>query len=244
MRDDGGDLRQRPTARPASLAESGFRRLARLRRAPALHPQGLTCTAGLDVVPDGGAAWGVPWLDRPGRYAARVRLSRAAGLPRRLPDGLGLAVRVADAGGADRPLDLLLTSCGRNPLARHLPLPRADVLGGPYSSLLPYRVGDSRGVLAAFPRLSRQAPVHGDPARLREALAVGPLVFDLCAETTGRSWRPFAVLTVGEPLALGEDESPGFDVYGHSLDGLSPVSALARTRDAAYRGSRAGRGGK
>jgi hypothetical protein len=183
----------------------------------------------------------VPWLDTPGRYAATVRLSRAAGLPPRLPDGLGLAVRVDQADGADRVLDLLLTSCGRGRVTRHLPSPRTDVLGGPYSSLLPYRVGDSRGVLAAFPRRSRRSPVYGDPARLGEALAAEPLVLDLCAETSRRSWRPFGVLTVGAPLPLGHDESLGFDVYAHSLPGLAPVSALAGLRRAAYRGSRAGR---
>ncbi|WP_330263017.1 phosphodiesterase [Streptomyces griseorubiginosus] len=258
-RDERKDLGRLPEPRPVAAAETGFRRLARLRRAPALHPRGLTCTADLEIVADGSEPWGVSWLDSPGRYAARVRLSRAAGLPRRLPDGLGLAVRVADADGPGRTLDLLMTSCGRGRITCHVPLPRTDVLGGPYSSLLPYRVGDRRGVLAAFPRRSRPAPVYGDPARLREALASGPLVLDLCAETagtsetagasgvsvsgaSGRSWRPFGVLTVRTPLPLEEDESPGYDVYAHSLDGFSPVSALARTRRAAYRGSRAGRG--
>ncbi|MET7686745.1 hypothetical protein ABZT06_01905 [Streptomyces sp. NPDC005483] len=55
----------------------------------------------------------MPWLDAPRRYGATVRLSRAAGLPRRQPDGLGLAVRVEQADGPDDALDLLLTSCGR-----------------------------------------------------------------------------------------------------------------------------------
>lgn len=83
------------------------------------------------------------------RYAATVRLSRAAGLPRRLPDGLGLAVRVKQADGPDRPLDLLLTSRGRSRVTRHLPLPRADALSGPYSSLLRYGVGGRHRVRSA-----------------------------------------------------------------------------------------------
>ncbi|MFJ5997738.1 phosphodiesterase [Streptomyces sp. NPDC092370] len=174
-------------------------------------------------------------------YAATVRLSRAAGLPGRLPDGLGLAVRVQHADGVDRPLDLLLTSSGRGRITRHLPLPRADALGGPYSSLLPYRVGGRRGVLTAFPRRSGRAPVHGDPASLKRALASGPLLFDLCAESSDRPRRPFAVLTVRAPLPLRRHEGPDFDIYAHSVPGFTPGSALARTRRAAYRGSRAGR---
>ncbi|MFC5653914.1 phosphodiesterase [Streptomyces nogalater] len=214
--------------------------MARLRGAPALHPHGLLC-AGEVEVPDGGERWGAPWLDGPGRFAATVRLSRAAGLPRRLPDALGLAVRVDRADGPGQVLDLLLTSSGRGRVARHLPLLRADALGGPYSSLLPYRVGGRSCALAAFPRRSGRAPVHGDPVSLARALAAGPLVFDLCAEGPGRSWRTFAVLTVRSALPAGPKESAGFDIYEHDARGFTPGPALAAVRRAAYRGSRSGR---
>ncbi|MFI6033240.1 phosphodiesterase [Streptomyces sp. NPDC051315] len=226
---------------PFAVVEAGFRRLARLRRAPALHPHGLMCTAEVEVVDGGGGRWGAAWLDTPGRYTATVRLSRAAGLPRRLPDGLGMAVRVARAGGPDRPLDLLLTSSGRGRVMRHVPLPRADALGGPYSSLLAYRVGGRPRVLAAFPRRSGRGPVHGDPRSLRTALAAGPLVFDLRAGAPDGSWRAFAVLTVRTALPDPQDETPDYDVYLHDADGFTPGGTLAAARRAAYRGSRAGR---
>lgn len=218
-----------------------FRRLARLRGTPALHPAGLMCAAELQVMDDG-ERWDVPWLDTPGRYAATVRLSRAAGLPRRLPDGLGLAVRVEQADGPGHALDLLLTSSGRGRMTRHLPLPRADALGGPYSSLLSYQVAGRTSVLAAFPRRSREAPVHGDPESLSRALSAGPLVFDLCAEATDRRWRAFAVLTVHTPLPVRPTESADFDIYAHEARDFTPGPALAAIRRAAYRGSRAGRG--
>ncbi|MEU7089193.1 phosphodiesterase [Streptomyces achromogenes] len=236
----------RPDREPAASwqvrgVETAFRLLAGLRGAPALHPHGLTC-AGEVEVPAGGECWGAPWLAGPGRFTATVRLSRAAGLPRGLPDALGLAVRVDRADGPGRDLDLLLTSSGRGRLARHVPRPRADALGGPYSSLLPYRVGGRSCALAAFPRRSGRAPVPGDPASLARALAAGPLVFDLCAGAAGRSWRPFAVLTVRSALPAGPKESVGFDIYAHDARGFTPGPALAAVRRAAYRGSRAGRG--
>lgn len=233
-----------PGTWPGAAIEAAFRLLARLRGAPALHPQGLTCAADLEVVDAGGGAWGVPWLDAPGRYTATVRLSRGAGLPRRLPDALGLAVRVDRADGPDHLLDLLLTGSGRSRITRHVPLPRADALGGPYSSLLRYRVGDHHRTLAAFPRRARQAPVHGDPVSLADALTTGPLVFDLCADTADGSWRAFAVLTVRTALPLRQEESPGFDIYAHSARRFTPGSTLAAVRRAAYRGSRAGRRGR
>jgi hypothetical protein len=220
---------------------AGFRRLARLRHAPAFHPDGLTC-AGEMVMPGlSGTPWGVPWLDGLGRYACEVRLSRGAGLPRPLPDWLGLAVRALDAGGPGRPVDLLMTSSARPPVLRRLPLPRGDALGGPYSSLLTYRVGGRGMVLAAFPR-RRLRPVHGSPPALRRALEEGPLVFDLrAAEPLGR-WRTFAVLTVRSPLREPPRSTPGFDVHRHSLPGLAPGTAFAAVRPAAYEGSREGRG--
>ncbi|CAL9645729.1 phosphodiesterase [Streptomyces sp. enrichment culture] len=230
-------------ARQGRRIEAGFRLLARLRGAPALHPDGLMCTAEVEVA-EGGGHWGVPWLDAPGRYAATARLSRAAGLPRRLPDGLGLAVRVDGADAPGRVLDLLLTSSGRGRMGRHLPLPRADALGGPYSSLVPYRVGGRPSVLAAFPRRTHQAPVHGDPASLRRALDAGPLVFDLRAEQPDRSWRTFAVLTVRTALPLPPSQSADFDIYAHDARKFTPGPALAVARRAAYRGSRAGRGSR
>ncbi|MFD8152748.1 phosphodiesterase [Streptomyces sp. NPDC059720] len=229
-------------SRPVALVEAGFRALARLRRAPALHPQGLTCTGELEVLDDGGGPWGVPWLDTPRRLAATVRLSRAGGLPRRLPDGLGLAVRVPDADGPGGTLDLLMTSSGRGRAGRHLPLPRADALRGPYSSLLPYRVAGRSCLLAAFPRRTRQAPVPGDPEEMAAALAAGPLVYDLCAERGDRTWRRFAVLTVRDVLPVDREDTLDFDPYGHSVRAFAPGPALAAIRRAAYRGSRVGRG--
>ncbi|MFJ8082855.1 phosphodiesterase [Streptomyces sp. NPDC096205] len=178
---------------------------------------------------------------RPGGRTATVRLSRAAGLPRRLPDGLGLAVRVDDADGPGRALDLLLTSSGRGPVTRHLPLPRADALAGPYSSLLPYLLRGLPRVLAAFPRRTRHGRVHADPESLARTLSAGPLVFDLCAEEPGRSWRRFAVLTVRTPLPRRPNDSTGFDIYAHDARDFTPGPALAATRRAAYQGSREGR---
>ncbi|MEE1943147.1 phosphodiesterase [Streptomyces sp. TRM 70361] len=221
-------------------ARAGFRLAARLRRAPAFHPRGLTCTGELTVVGGNGSSWGVPWLERSGRHDCAVRLSRGAGLPGPLPDWLGLAVRVVDAGGPGRHLDLLLTTSARLPLLRHLPLPRGNALGGPYSGLLPYRVGGRRMLLAAFPR-RRLRPVPGSPSGLRRALDEQPLVFDLrAAEPLGR-WRTFAVLTVRAPLPEPPASTPGYDVYGHSLPGLAPGPLIATVRRAAYQGSREGR---
>ncbi|MGW6244615.1 hypothetical protein [Streptomyces roseolus] len=218
------------------------RGLARRRgRRPALHPDGLLLSGVLDVLPPGDRPWGVAWLDSGGRYDVTVRWSRAAGLPERLPDGLGLALKVRDAAGPDRPLDLLLTSSGGGPLTRHLPLPRADALGGPYSTLSGYRFPDRVRVVAAFPdEPGRGLPVR--PSELAAALTRRPARFRLCAAARGEPWRQFATLSVRTAHPDPAAQPVAFDPYAASLADLPPTDRLRALREAAYAGSRQGRG--
>ncbi|MEW1683136.1 phosphodiesterase [Streptomyces sp. NPDC093594] len=220
-------------------AHRAAERVARWRGAPAVHSTGVLCSGTLHVSGRGDAVWGVPWLDRHASYPATVRWSRALGTPRRLPDALGLAVRVEDAGGPGRPLDLLFTSSGAGRLGRHLPLLRPDALTGAYSTLLPYRTGGCERVLAAF-------PVHGPPhtpqPTLWRELARRPVRFRLCAAAPGEPWRPFASLILDAVYAAPGDTTLSYDPNAHSLPGLHPAGRLNRLRDAAYAGSRQGRG--
>ncbi|MFE6225879.1 hypothetical protein [Microtetraspora glauca] len=170
-----------------------------------------------------------------------MRWSRAAGLPGRLPDGLGLALKVEDAAGPDRPLDLLLTSSGSGSLTRHVPLPRTDALAGPYSTLSGYRFPDRVRVIAAFP----DEPGRGLPARpseLAAALARRPARFRLCAAARGEPWRQFAALSVHTALPAPAPLTVAFDPYAASLTDLQPTDTLRPLREAAYAGSRQGRG--
>ncbi|MFC9891059.1 phosphodiesterase [Streptomyces pilosus] len=214
-------------------------RLARWRSAPALHPHGVLCSGTLSVTGRADGGWGASWLDRPGSYPATVRWSRALGLPRPLPDGLGLAVRVEDAGGPGHPLDLLFTSSRSGRLGRHLPLLRPDPLSGPYSTLLSYRAGDRERVLAAFPV---PGPEDALPT-LWQQLARGPVRCDLRAAASGEPWRTFATLSLEAVRPVPATGTVSYDPYAHALPGLHPTGRLRRLRDAAYAGSRAGRTG-
>ncbi|MEU9229394.1 phosphodiesterase [Streptomyces massasporeus] len=225
------------------VAHGAAERLARWRSAPALHPHGVLCTGTLTVAARADTGWGVPWLDRPGSYRVTVRWSRALGLPRGLPDGLGLAVRVEEADGPSSTLDLLFTSSRPGRFGRHLPLPRLGALAGPYSSLLSYRVGERERVLAAF-------PVHGPGARrddvrptLWQELALRPVRFDLRAAAPDEPWRTFAALSLEGVRTAPASRTVSYDPYAHNLTGLHPTGRLRRLRDAAYTGSRHGRTG-
>ncbi len=208
---------------------------------PALHPSGVLLSGGV-AVSGRGPSWGVPWLDAPGSYEVTARWSRAAGLPRPLPDGTGLALRVRDAGGPGRSLDLLLTGSGRGRWTRHVPLPRTSATAGPYSTLLSYEVGGRRGVVAAFP-VPGAPPVPADPGAVADVLTRRTVEFVLCFGA-GTAWRPLARLTLD---GTAPDDRPGgqaYDPYLNALPGFGPGERLRALRTAAYAGSRAGRGAR
>ncbi|MDG9718901.1 phosphodiesterase [Streptomyces sp. DH24] len=216
-------------------------RLARWRSAPALHPYGVLCSGTLEVPGRADGEWGVPWLDRPGSYPVTVRWSRALGLPRPLPDALGLAVRVPDTDGLGSAFDVLLTSSGSGRLGRHLPLLRPGALAGPYSTLLPYRVGDRERVLAAFPVTGADGSADGTLPTLWQELDRRAVRFDLRAAAAGEPWRTFASLSLEAVHTAPATTTVSYDPYAHSLPGLHPTEHLRRLRDAAYVGSRHGR---
>ncbi|MDP9398560.1 MAG: hypothetical protein M3P96_12410, partial [Actinomycetota bacterium] len=101
--------------RGLDAVSAAFAALARLRGARALHPRGIVLEGTLRLA---GARCGVPILDAAGTLPVLARLSKGGGLPGRLPDVLGLAVRVPDAAGPGRPLDLLLSTAGARGPAR------------------------------------------------------------------------------------------------------------------------------
>lgn len=194
------------------VVAGAFRTASRIRGKRVLHPRGHAVAGRVTVT--GTARTGAELLDRPGSYAAQVRLSRAVGLPAPLPDGFGLAVRVLDAYGAGRHQDLLMTSSAAAPWLRRLPLPvfRPSF----YGTLLPYDVQGTHLLLGA-----RQV---GDRLELLSATPDGP-------------WQPWGELTLGEPLDDGL-EIP-FNVWTTG-GGLAPAGLLMRLRRDAYPASRQG----
>lgn len=78
------------------------RRSRSARGARVVHPRGQASAGTVEI--DGSGAWGARLLDDAGRHDVVVRVSRGAGLPRPLPDVVGLAIRFPGLGraGGDR----------------------------------------------------------------------------------------------------------------------------------------------
>jgi hypothetical protein len=207
--------------------------VAAVRRGKAVHPHGAVYAAQLVVPSHHDALARTELFGTPGRRSALVRFSRSLGLPRPLPDLLGMSVRVLDAYGADRDQDFLMVTSVDAPVLHHLFVPAGDVQQRPYSSSLRYRAGDKSFLVGALPRPESPRVERGNELeRLAAAAATGRLVFDLAvAESWGR-FRPVAELRVGDQLPP-ETDALRFNPW-NAGGGLEPTGLLNRLRDYAY----------
>jgi hypothetical protein len=213
------------------LVHTGFRGLAALRGARAFHPDGLLLKGERRAL----SRADLRWPEQPVPFMARM--STGAGLPGRLPDALGLAVRIP-AGEGEKPWDLTLTTSWSGFAGRVLPRPERDWTTGRYSTLLPYRRDDDLFWLVARTEETRRA--EASLSALRRLIAEGPMRFTLEAVSTDGIRRPCATLTLQE---VAEDAArPAFDpMVNHPVGCELRPGWLTRLRESAYRGSRAGR---
>ena len=201
-----------------------FRLASRLRGERAVHAEGRTFTGRVDV--PGGAGTGAALLDDPGSYDAVVRFSRSVGLPSRLPDVFGLAVRLVDAHGPGAHADLLLDSTRPAPLLRRLPWPGIDPTAPLYSTLLPYDVAGQRVLLGA-----RVRPTAAPVRSLRDLPERLGLV--LLLATPHGPWREVArVATTGE-LPAPHGRRTRFTPGMHG-GGVRPAGPFQTWRERAY----------
>jgi hypothetical protein len=208
--------------------------LAAVRRGKAFHPAGVVHDAWLSIpgARDGPAA--AELLSRRGEHRAIVRFSRAVGLPRPIPDLLGLSLRIPHAYGENRHQDFLLVTSADLPLVHHIFLPALDVQQRPYTSSLPYRAGKDLFLVGAVPRRDSPRPRGNDEFdRLQGAAATGRLAFDFAVAAFARRFRPVGSLHVGPQLGPGLD-ALRFNPW-NTGGGMEPAGWLNGARDRAYK---------
>ena len=207
--------------------------IAAARGGKAVHPHGVVYEARLVVDGAQGAPLGSALLDTPAEHRAIMRFSRSLGLPRSVPDLLGVSLRVIDAYGSDRHQDVLMVSSVDLPVLHHGFVPARDVQQRPYSSSLPYRAGGRKFLLGVVPDPASPRPQGRDEFdRLARAAGGGRLFFGLAIAPVNGRFRRIGTLHVRErlPDALDALRFNPFNCGG----GLEPVGLLNRLRDYAY----------
>lgn len=222
----------------AGTATAGvFGALSALRRRRIFHPDGIAVEATLDI--SAKAATGAPLFDEGARRRCITRFSRGVGVPEALPDILGLAVRVLDAGGPGECQDFLFVTSGEAPFVRSALLPARGYADRHYSSLLPYRIGTRTLLVGARPILtSGTSPRTFDD--LAAALADARLRFVLEVAEPSGDWRTVGTLEFGRRLSQQEAESLQFNVFNAGA-GIEPIGLLNTLRRKAYAASQATR---
>jgi hypothetical protein len=212
--------------------------VAGLRRGKAVHPHGVVYGARLVVEGVPAAPRAATLLAESGEHAAIVRFSRSVGVPRPIPDLLGISIRVPNAYGETRHQDLMLVSSADAPIVHHVFLPATDVQQRPYTSSLPYRAGGERFLIGVLPDRSSPRP-DGDTEldRLDAAARTGRLRFDLAVAPLLGRFQPVAKLWIGERLAP-ELDALRFNPW-NTGGGLEPAGTLNGARDRAYKISQA-----
>jgi hypothetical protein len=163
-----------------------------------------------------------------------VRFSRSLGLPRPLPDLLGVSIRVPDAYGPGRSQDFLLVTSADVPVVHHIFLPATDVQQRPYTSSLPFRAGqDPLFIVGVLPRADSPRPTGADELeRVRAAALTGRLRFDLAVAPVMGRFARVGELRIGAPLPASYD-TLRFEPWKGG-GGLEPVGVLNGMRRYAY----------
>jgi hypothetical protein len=208
--------------------------LAAVRRGKAFHPDGVVYEARLSIAGDLAAPQAAELLSRAGEHRAIARFSRAVGLPRPIPDLLGLSLRVPDAYGPGRHQDFLLVTSADYPLLHHIFLPALDVQQRPYTSSLPYRAKDDRFLVGAVPQPnSPRGDGRTEFERLDAAASTGRLAFDIAVAPFAGRFRAVGSLHIGRRLRH-ELDALRFNPW-NTGGGMEPAGWLNGARDRAYK---------
>lgn len=224
-----------PIAKPSGAI---FRGLSRLRSARSFHPDGVVFEATTEIDRPPPELAGAPLLGRIGTHDAVVRLSRALGLPRPIPDVHGFAIRLVDAHGSGRHQDFLTVTSPDGAVAHHVLVPTRGFFSLPFSSLLPYRLGGTVRLVGAR-AVTEPAGAGHSFTQLLETTRRRTVRFELTIATLAGRWVPIATIVLGAQVTGPDAERIRFNPW-NAGGGIQPAGPFMGLRESAYRESQRG----
>lgn len=209
----------------SGVSAAVFAGLSAARRKRVFHPRGVAFEGTVSF------HHGNP-LPFEGAERALVRMSRAVGLPQRVPDLFGLALKLPDAGQ-----DLLLVTAGEDAVRRHLLVPTTGFFRRAYSTVLPFELGGDLIVIGARPDPVLVPLPRQDMDDLGPLVAAGRLRFEL---TWGRAGTGEVETFASLVLDRRHDGDLVFNPF-NSHPALKPAGGLNRLRRESYERSQQAR---
>ncbi|WP_067816910.1 hypothetical protein [Nocardia inohanensis] len=216
-----------------TIVATTFDAVARLRRGRVFHPAGRSVT-GMLVVRDPQFEYLLGATERP----VLARISKGTGLPGRIPDVLGLAIRVPDR--RDRPWDFTFATTSALPLLRWLPVPARGWRTAHYGSLMPYRI-DGGPLTWLYAEPDAAQPQSAGLTDFVADLQARPAGFELIGRERTGPRRVLGELILTAP-ATGDIPDHFDPILNRPAEAELLPETLATVREWAYTGSREGRG--
>lgn len=185
---------------------------------------------------------GITWIDTAGTDAVSGRFSRSIGLPPKLPDILGLALRVGSGGTVG---DLLLSSTGVKVPGRFFLVPRVHAAPAAFTSIMPYK-GSSGPVLLGARTVRSPGPLPSPPADFRRELDGSEWELELFYARPAGRWTRFGrlVLTADDAGPDAPDTALRFDAVRNPLPGAGTYGWARLLREPSYARARLPRPGR
>jgi hypothetical protein len=207
---------------------------AAVRHRRVFHPLGVLASGRIERTAPPGQGLPIESADIVGR------VSKAVGIPGKLPDLIGLAWRMPPHASAATPWDVLLVSAGSGLLTRFALQPTLSWTGRTLSTLMPLRHDDGWWWVKAEMTTPIGRGLSLDA--VREAISGAGVVFDIQQAHGTGSFEPLAELTLTTVIPTDEDHDVSFDPARNTAAGVAlGPEWLTALRERAYARSRRGR---
>lgn len=163
--------------------------------------------------------------------ATIIRFSRGITHDSKLPDVLGVAIRLQDYYGKEEHQDILFLSTGSSSLGRHIPFPTTTFCKTLFTTILPYQVGQKRLLVGLTISSDANKSAEALPLRsIQKSIEHGSVRCTVAISTTKDTWQPIATVVAQKKLSQTESDNLKFNPWntGKSFRPFGYIHGLRR----------------